>query len=48
MDEVITKPCPECGQSMIYTGQPDLAGPVSFRFFKCPVHGLIKVPTEEE
>lgn len=47
MDFLVTEPCPKCGKEMEYTGQPDLAGQVSFRFFKCPEHGLIKVYTNE-
>ncbi len=39
----VTHPCPDCGREMTYTGQPDIAGDIDFRFFYCSVHGLIKV-----
>ncbi len=35
--------CPECGKEMYYTGLPDIAGEVQFRFYKCPDHGIFKV-----
>jgi len=47
MENTVTEPCPHCGKEMAYTGQPDLSGPVTFRFFKCPEHGLIKVFIKE-
>lgn len=48
MSENIKVPCPHCGQEMEYTGQPDISGAVSFRFFRCPEHGLIKVYTNAD
>ena len=27
--------CPECGKEGEYTGLPDIAGEIQFRFFRC-------------
>jgi len=35
--------CPECGVEMEYTGLPDIAGPIAFRFYRCLKHGIFKV-----
>ena len=35
--------CPECGKEGIYTGLPDIAGEVQFRFYRCAEHGIYKV-----
>ena len=40
--------CPVCGEEMEYTGQPDLAGPIQFRFYRCLEHGVFKVWEEEK
>lgn len=42
------RPCPECGAPMRYTGLPDLAGPVHFRFYRCPKHGVVRVGLDED
>ena len=43
----IKSKCPHCDQEMEYTGLPDIAGDIDFRFFKCAEHGLIKVKAKE-
>ena len=35
--------CPECEKEMQYTGLPDIAGPIQFRFYRCLEHGIFKV-----
>ena len=35
--------CPECNKEMHYTGLPDIAGPVDFRFYRCSEHGVFRV-----
>ena len=35
--------CPVCHKEMCYTGLPDIAGPIMFRFYKCRDHGIFKV-----
>ena len=35
--------CPKCGTEGFYTGLPDIAGEVQFRFYRCHEHGVYKV-----
>ena len=35
--------CPVCHKEMCYTGLPDIAGPIMFRFYRCREHGIFKV-----
>ena len=43
-DEKLYEPiCPECQKEMDYTGLPDIAGPILFRFYRCRQHGIFKV-----
>lgn len=43
----VTLKCPHCDKEMEFTGLPDIAGDIDFRFFKCEKHGLIKVKAKE-
>lgn len=43
-----TLPCDQCGQTMIWTGQPSFSGPVRFRFFRCTTCGVRKIPVRPE
>ena len=47
-DKYTSTKCPVCGEEMEYTGQPDLAGPIQFRFYRCLEHGVFKVWEEEK
>ena len=40
--------CPECKKEMEYTGYPDIAGPIRFRFYRCLEHGIFKVYEPED
>ena len=40
--------CPECQKEMEYTGYPDIAGPIRFRFYRCLEHGIFKVYEPED
>jgi hypothetical protein len=35
--------CPKCGEETEYTGLPDIAGLIAFRFYRCLKHGNFKV-----
>ena len=35
--------CPICEKEMDYTGLPDIAGEIQFRFYRCLEHGVFKV-----
>lgn len=47
MDNNVKVYCPHCNELMEYTGLPDIAGDIDFRFFKCSQHGIIKVKAKE-
>lgn len=32
---------------MVFTGLPDLSGPVHFRFYRCRTHGVIRIDVPE-
>jgi DNA-directed RNA polymerase subunit RPC12/RpoP len=40
--------CPDCGRRMVYTGLPDVSGPVRFRFYRCPEHGVVRVDARDD
>ena len=40
--------CPKCGKEGHYTGLPDIAGEIQFRFFRCREHGVYRVYEESE
>ena len=40
--------CPTCGSWMEWTGQPNLAGPIYVRFFRCPKCGIVRVDVPRE
>ena len=42
-DKLYDCTCPVCGKDMEYTGLPDIAGEIQFRFYKCDEHGIFKV-----
>ena len=42
-DKNYSTKCPECGKEGTYTGLPDIAGEIQFRFFRCSDHGIYKV-----
>lgn len=44
----MTKRCPTCGETMEFTGLPDLAGPTRWHFYRCPECGIVKVSVDEE
>ncbi len=47
-DGIDERECPRCGKPMTFTGLPDVAGPVSARFYRCETCGVIKVPVDEQ
>ena len=42
-DKLYSSICPICGKEMEYTGLPDIAGEIQFRFYECLEHGVFKV-----
>ena len=42
-DKNTSTKCPKCEKEMHYTGLPDIAGPIQFRFYRCSEHGIFKV-----
>ena len=40
--------CPKCGKEGHYTGLPDIAGEIQFRFYRCSEHGIYKVYEKTE
>jgi len=47
-DEDLDVRCPTCGALMAFTGLPDISGPVHFRFYRCPSHGVVRVDFDED
>lgn len=41
-------PCPLCSAPTVFSGLPDVAGPVYFRFYRCPHHGLIRIDADDD
>lgn len=32
---------------MAFTGLPDISGPIHFRFYRCPEHGVVRIDFDE-
>tara|TARA_X000000950_G_C13872548_1_gene643522 strand:+ start:525 stop:698 length:174 start_codon:yes stop_codon:yes gene_type:complete len=42
-EKLYVSTCPICDKQMEYTGLPDIAGEIQFRFYECLEHGVFKV-----